>query len=427
MASTKKKQYSTAGLDSLEALESALGSAQYSPSQSVVQAENDLKAWQNNRPADYESQYQDKIDSLLQQAGQQKDFSYNYTQDPVYKQYAQMYTQNAHNASTDAAAQAAALTGGYSSSYAASVAQQAYQQQMNALDSVVPTLYNLALDTYNAQGDRLFEELEMVTAQEQNAQDQYYRQLQDYYTQLDQKGQAYNEAYARDYSEYTDYLGQLNSMRDYYSQQKQYQDARNQQTFQNVMTVLGFIGDVIQLAITGTTGLGSLANGLIQTGYGIYSGNREYEAQQAETAWDQQMQEALRQDSLTQQAYKNQTAQQEYQDALAQQKFDNDVTSQKLAIAQGEWALKQADAARQAAEAAARAQSGTASDSGLSTTSSGYGGASPSASSVSQVRVPYSALRMQAQGKTSQQIISQLTADGYSAAEIRTIMQMLNP
>ncbi|MBU3819383.1 MAG: cell envelope biogenesis protein TolA, partial [Candidatus Faecalibacterium intestinavium] len=71
--------------------------------------------------------------------------------------------------------------------------------------------------------------------------------------------------------------------------------------------------------------------------------------------------------------------------------------------------------------------SGTASDSGLSTTSSGYGGASPSASSVSQVRVPYSALRMQAQGKTSQQIISQLTADGYSAAEIRTIMQMLNP
>lgn len=423
MASTKKKQYDTTGLTSKDQVESALNSAQYNPSQSVIEAENDLKAWQANRPADYESKYQDQIDSLLQRAAQQKDFSYNYAQDPIYQQYARMYTQNAHNASTDAAAQAAALTGGYSSSYATSVAQQAYQQQMNNLNSIIPTLYNMALDSYTSEGDRLFDEIELVSAQEQSAQNQYYRQLEDYYTQLEQKGQAYNDAYAKDYNEYTGYLAQLGDMRDYYTQQEQYQNAQNQQTFQNVMTVLGLIGDVVQLAISGTTGLGSLANGLLQTGYSIYSGNREYEAQREDAAWDQQMSELLRQDSLTQQAYKNETAQREYQDALAQQQFDNDVTSQKLAIAQGEWALKQAQAAQKASEAAARSQSST---SNLTTTSSGYGGASPSAGSANQTRVPYTALRMQAQGKSSQQIINQLTAEGYSSAQIKNIMQMLN-
>ena len=70
-------------------------------------------------------------------------------------------------------------------------------------------------------------------------------------------------------------LAQLGSIRDYYVQQEQYQNAQKQQTFQTVMSVLGLIGDAIQLAISGTTGLGSLANGLLKSGYGIYAGNRD--------------------------------------------------------------------------------------------------------------------------------------------------------
>ncbi len=92
----------------------------------------------------------------------------------------------ANDASTDAAAQAAALTGGYGSSYAASAAQQAYQQQMNGLYSVIPTLYGLALDTYTSEGDLLMDQLSALNTQEQNAQNLYYRQLEDYYTQLEQ-------------------------------------------------------------------------------------------------------------------------------------------------------------------------------------------------------------------------------------------------
>ncbi len=77
------------------------------------------------------------------------------------------------------------------------------------------------------------------------------------------------------------------------------------------MTVLGLLGDAAQLAINGTTGLGSMAGSLLNTGYNIYAGNRAYEAERADTAWKQKMQEQLRQDELAQQQYKNEQAQQE--------------------------------------------------------------------------------------------------------------------
>ena len=121
------------------------------------------------------------------------------------------------------------------------------------------------------------------------------------------------------------------------------------------MTVLGIIGDVVQLAISGTTGLGSLAGSLMNTGYNIYAGNRAYEAERADTQWSQQMQEKQRQDALTQQQYDNTASERAYQDALKQQAFNNNVTTQKLNIAKGEWALKQANAQQKAARAASRA------------------------------------------------------------------------
>ena len=197
---TKKKttiQYSTSGLNSKDAVQNALAAAQYRPSETVTQAADALEQWQSSRPGAYQSQYQGQIDGLLDKALSQKTFSYNHAADPIYRQYAQSYRQNAHDASTDAAAQAAALTGGYGSSYATSAAQQAYQQQMNGLNSIIPTLYNLALDSYTSEGDLLMDQLDALNQQEQNAQDLYQRQLDDYYTQLEQKQDAYESAQAR--------------------------------------------------------------------------------------------------------------------------------------------------------------------------------------------------------------------------------------
>lgn len=418
----KKRSYSTEGLNSRQEVQNALASAGYRPSESVTAAGNALKELQENRPGDYESKYQDRIDAALDDLSGKKDFSYNYVNDPLYHQYAQVYTQNAHNASADAAAQAAALTGGYGSSYAASVAQQAYQQQIGALNLAIPTLYQLALDTYDSSGDALVTRLDQLSAQEQNAQGLYNQKLSDYYTQLEQLGSAYNSAYQKDYGRYQDYLSRLNTLYGYYSQQEQQQAAKKQQWFNNAVTALGVVGDAVQLLLSGTTGLGSLAGSLLNTGYNIYANNRDYEADRADTAWNQQMQEKKYQDGLTQQQFDNTFAQQQYQDKLRQQQFTNDVTSQRLNIAKGEWALKQSKAAQQVQKASADAAA-KSSTSQLGST----GGLTVGKSGVSSGgTVPYTAARMRSQGKNDAAIRTELLKEGYSSGEVARIMRQLN-
>lgn len=419
--------YSAEGLNSRADVEKAMANVSYRPGQQVTDAADALKQWQQNRPADYQSSYQDKINSLLGQLLERENFQYSYTRDPLYRQYEQLYTQNAHNASADAAAQAAALTGGYGSSYATSAAQQAYQQQIGGLASAIPTLYNLALDTYQSGGDALVEQIDQLNGQEQNAQQKYERELADYYTQLEQKGNAYNTAYTQDYGRYQDYLGQLDSLYGYYAAQEQQEAARRQQGFNNVMTVLGLLGDAAQLAITGTTGLGSMAGSLLNTGYNIYSGNRAYEAERADTQWSQQMQEKQRQDALTQQQYDNTASERAYQDALKQQAFNNSVTLEKLNIAKGEWALKQSNAQAKASRAAGNAAtkssgSGKASGSAAGTTGGTAGTNALKGSSV----VPFTAALLRSRGKSDTSIANALQKEGYTTSEIAKILQQMN-
>ena len=420
MSEKKKQEYTTGGLKNRQDVEHALASAEYRPSQEVTDAASDLKQWQANRPGDYESAYQGRIDGLMEDLLDRKEFSYSYGADPLYRQYAQLYTQNAQNASADAAAQAAALTGGYGSSYAASAARQAYQQQIGALSEAIPTLYRLALDTYQSGGDALVEQIDQLNGQEQNAQQKYERELADYYTQLEQKGNAYNTAYTQDYGRYQDYLGQLDSLYGYYAAQEQQEAARRQQGFNNVMTVLGLLGDAAQLAITGTTGLGSMAGSLLNTGYNIVSGTRAYEADRADTAWNQQMQEKQRQDSLTQQRYENEASERAYQDALKQQAFNNSVTSEKLNIAKGEWALKQSNAQAKASRAAGNAAAKSR-DSGKASGSA----AGTNALKGSSV-VPFTAALLRSRGKSDTSIANALQKEGYTTSEIAKILQQMN-
>ena len=371
--------YDTSGLENRQQVEEAMAGASYRPGQSVTNAANALKEWQDKRPEAYQSSYQNRINEVLDRLLARENFAYSYTQDPLYRQYAQQYTQNAHNASADAAAQAAALTGGYGSSYAASAAQQAYQQ------------------------------------------------LSDYYTQLQQKGEDYNNAYAQDYGQYQDYLSRLDTLHGYYTAQEQAQASRRQQTFNGIMTVLGVIGDAIQLAISGTTGIGSLAGSLLNTGYNIVSGTRAYEADRADTAWNQQMQEKQRQDSLTQQRYENEASERAYQDALKQQAFNNSVTSEKLNIAKGEWALKQSNAQAKASRAAGNAAakssgSGKASGSAAGTTGGTAGTNALKGSSV----VPFTAELLRSRGKSDTSIANALQKEGYTTSEIAKILQQMN-
>lgn len=427
MSEKKKQEYTTGGLKNRQDVENALASAEYRPSQEVTDAASDLKQWQANRPGDYESAYQGRIDGLMEDLLDRKEFSYSYGADPLYRQYAQLYTQNAANASADAAAQAAALTGGYGSSYAASVAQQAYQQQIGALSEAIPTLYRLALDTYTGGGEELVTKLDQLGVREQNDQNLYNNELADYYTQLQQKGDAYNAAYAQDYGQYQDYLNRLDTLYGYYAAQEQQAASRKQEKFNRTMKVLGFLGDVVQLAITGTTGLGTLAGNLANSRYNRAASERAYADSRADTAWEQQMKELQRQDSLTQQQYKNELAEREYQDTLRQQQFSNDLASEKLGIAKGEWALKQSNAQAKASRAAGNAAakssgSGKASGSAAGTTGGTAGTNALKGSSV----VPFTAALLRSRGKSDTSIANALQKEGYTTSEIAKILQQMN-
>ena len=419
-AAAPQSGYSTADLNSRSDVQNALAGAEYRPSQNVTDAANDLKQWQQNRPGQYQSAYQDKMDELMDALLGRDSFQYSYAQDPLYRQYAQLYTQNAANASADAAAQAAALTGGYGSSYAASVAQQAYQQQIGALSEAIPTLYRLALDTYTGGGEELVTKLDQLGAREQNDQNLYNNELADYYTQLQQKGDAYNAAYAQDYGQYQDYLNRLDTLYGYYAAQEQQAASRKQEKFNRTMKVLGFLGDVVQLAITGTTGLGTLAGNLANSRYNRAASERAYADSRADTAWEQRMKELQRQDSLTQQQYKNELAEREYQDTLRQQQFSNDLASEKLDIAKGEWALKQSNARAKASRAAGNATA----------KSSGSGKASGSAAGTNALKgssvVPFTAALLRSRGKSDTSIANALQKEGYTTSEIAKILQQMN-
>lgn len=379
-----QSSYSTAGLNSRKEVENALTNAVYTPGQSVTDAAADLRNWQQNRPGKYESAYQGRIEDLIGQLLERNSFQYSYAQDPLYRQYA----------------------------------QQAYQQQMGALNDALPSLYRLALDTYNSEGDDVVTRIDQLNTQEKNAQAQYNAELSDYYSQLDRKGSAYNAAYEQDYGLYQDYLGRLDTLYGYYSNQEQQAIAKRKQAFNGVLSILGVIGDAVQLAITGTTGIGSLVGALANTGYNMYAKDRAYAAERADAAWDQQMQETQRQDSLAQQKYKNEQAERQYQDTLRQQEFNNNVTSEKLNIAKGEWALKQSKAAQSAQQAAANAGAKSAGSSG------GSGSGSVLSSGGSTI-VPYSAARLYRQGRSDTAIRSELLKEGYSNDEVANILKQL--
>ena len=237
---------------------------------------------------------------------------------------------------------------------------------------------------------------------------------------MQQKGDAYNAAYAQDYGQYQDYLNRLDTLYGYYAAQEQQAASRKQEKFNRTMKVLGFLGDVVQLAITGTTGLGTLAGNLANSRYNRAASERAYADSRADTAWEQQMKELQRQDSLTQQQYKNELAEREYQDTLRQQKFRNDLASEKLDIAKGEWALKQSKAAQSARQAgtnaSAKAESGL-SGSGLTAGKSGVS---------SGTLVPYSAARLRSQGRSDSAIRNELLKEGYTSEEVKSIMKQMN-
>lgn len=102
------------------------------------------------------SPYAAQRDKLYSEYMGRKPFSYDYTNDPVYKAYEQSYTNKGKLAMEDTIAQSAALTGGYGNTYGHVAGQQVYDDYMQGLSDIIPDLYNDAYSKYKAEGDTLY-------------------------------------------------------------------------------------------------------------------------------------------------------------------------------------------------------------------------------------------------------------------------------
>lgn len=126
-------------------------------------AEQEERAWNQNRPADYVSRQKDAMDAVTGQVG--SGFDWN-TGDEAYQQYRKLSAANAQAGADNARANADLLAGGYGSSYADSVARQGQQQALANIDSALPSLRGQALTEYQNRQSNLLNALSGMASTE---------------------------------------------------------------------------------------------------------------------------------------------------------------------------------------------------------------------------------------------------------------------
>lgn len=146
-------------------------------SSTVQQAQNMLQQQLSGRT--YQSPWQPKINDMMTQYLNRDKFTYDLNADALYNQLREQYALMGQQAMMDTMGQAAMLTGGYGNSYAQSVGQQAYQGYMQLLSDKVPDLYQLALNQYLSEGEKMQSDIGMMMQQDSMDYGKYRDQIAD--------------------------------------------------------------------------------------------------------------------------------------------------------------------------------------------------------------------------------------------------------
>lgn len=193
---------------------------EYEMSDRVQNYQDKLSDVENSKPGDYQSQYTDKISSVLDEILNGEDFSYtgkDMMNDDLYKMYADQYKRNADLAMRDTMGNAAALSGGYGSSYAAAVGQQAYDNTMANMNDIALDLYNLAYQRYSDNRADRYNQMGVLQALENMDYGKYRDLVSDW--QLDRNYYAgrYDTEFNRDYGMYRDQVADAENNRNFWA------------------------------------------------------------------------------------------------------------------------------------------------------------------------------------------------------------------
>ena len=136
------------------------------------------------KPEEFSWENQQLLDQKTNQYMNRDAFSYDVANDPMYKQYKEQYAAMGNLAMQDTMGQAAALTGGYGNTYAQTAGQQTYQNYLNQVNQMVPELAAAARSNYEAEGNRLYNEIALLEGQKATAYNAYQNDLNDWYNYL---------------------------------------------------------------------------------------------------------------------------------------------------------------------------------------------------------------------------------------------------
>ena len=181
--------------------------AAYQPSDIVQQANSMLQQYLSQKPGEYQSQWQGKLDELMDTIMNREKFSYDMNSDALYQQYKNQYVMQGQQAMMDTMGQAAALTGGYGNSYAQTAGQQAYHGYLQQLNDVMPELYQMALNKYQMEGNELATQYAMIGEREDQDYGRYQDKMNEYYAELERLTD--DARYQAD-TDYEKYLQDLN-------------------------------------------------------------------------------------------------------------------------------------------------------------------------------------------------------------------------
>lgn len=188
----------------------------YTQSAAVKQAGQALADHEANKPGEYQSRYGDQIQGLIDSIMNRERFTYDYTADPLYQQYAQQYQRGGQLAMKDAMAESAALTGGYGNSYAQQVGQQTYQRYMENLNAVIPQLRQAAYEMYQDEGDTMRANLGMLQGADETDYGRYRDTVGDYQNTLNYLYGKYMDMSDQEYQRYMNDMAAWESDRDYW-------------------------------------------------------------------------------------------------------------------------------------------------------------------------------------------------------------------
>lgn len=189
-----------------------------------------IQLFQQQQMPTYQSPYADLIENSLNDLLTRDPFSYDYLSDPLYQQYADMYTREGNRAMQDTLGQVANRTGGMASSYATTAAQQANNYYMSQLSDKIPQLQQLAYSMYMDDYDADVQKLNMLQQLENTSYNQYLDQLNQYNANRDFSYNMYrdNMADTRYDNEWSYQLGRDEISDNRYNDELEYERALRQ-------------------------------------------------------------------------------------------------------------------------------------------------------------------------------------------------------